>query len=98
MSDLSGLDRSFGLLPATMLPPLLDELPASVTRPPATDVQPDEVSFRQLRAPHEIGRILHLRDEIHLPASALGDAGFAMREKKETRSGWSVHSCVRGNS
>lgn len=89
MSDLSGLDRSFGLLPATMVPPLLDELPPSVTRPVAEDVHPHEVGFRQLRTSAEISQVVHLRSQIQLPTSALGDAGFATREKKETRSAWS---------
>ena len=82
MSDLSSLDQSFGLLPATMVPPLaddtLDEASAS------TDLQPHEIRFRRLRGPQEISRVLHLREEIRLPNSARGDASFATREKKET--------------
>jgi hypothetical protein len=98
MSDLSGLDRSFGLAGVGMVPPLLEELPASVTRLPSADVQPDEVGFRELQGVHEVARILHLRREIPLPASAVGDAGFALREKKETRSGSWGRSCVRGST
>jgi hypothetical protein len=84
MSDLSALDQSFGLMPASMVP-FADGAPALADRPPAsTDVQPHEVSFRRLRGPREIARVLHLRQQIALPASAVTDAGFAVREKKET--------------
>jgi hypothetical protein len=94
MSDLSGLDRSFALPAATLPPSLLDELPPAATRSVPTDVSADEVRFQPLRGAHEIGRIAHLRGQIQLPASAIGDAGFAVREKKETRSAWSVRSCA----
>lgn len=86
MSDLSALERSFGLMPATLMP--LAEEPALYEAPPvSTDVQPHEVRFRRLRGPQEIGRILHLRDEIRLPTAARGDASFTTREKKETSRG-----------
>ena len=65
--------------------PLLDTPPSL-----AMDVQPEEVEFRQLRGRHDIGRIVHLREEIRLPASALGDSSFMTREKKETKSAWSA--------
>lgn len=82
MSDLSSLEQSFGLLPATMVPPLADD--ALDETPPSTDLQPHEIRFRRLRGPQEISRVLHLREEIRLPSSARGDASFATREKKET--------------
>ncbi|HEY8359723.1 MAG TPA: hypothetical protein VIL30_19900 [Ramlibacter sp.] len=78
-----GTQHSGTTVPAPGMLPLLD-LPPRV----ALDVQPHEVVFRQLRGRREIGEILHLRDEIKLPASALGDAAFATREKKETKSVW----------
>lgn len=92
MSDLSGLDQSFALSPAAALLPM-GEPPAA-----STDIQPDEVGFRRLRGPHEIGRIMHLRNEIQLPTSALNDASFAMREKKETKSALSGPSCGTANT
>ena len=82
MSDLSSLEQSFGLLPATMVPPLADDaLDAAL---PSTDLQPHEIRFRRLRGPQEISRVLHLREEIRLPNAARGDASFTTREKKET--------------
>jgi hypothetical protein len=90
MSDFSGLEQSFALpaVPPQTLPGDLpdDEVPL--------EVQPHEVGFRRLRGAREIGRILPLRQEIALPASALDDPGFAAREKKETKSGSSALSCV----
>lgn len=97
MSDLSVLEQSFGLPPATMMP-LLEEPPLYAAPPVSADVQPHEVNFRRLRGAHEIARILHLRDEIQLPASAVGDSAFATREKKETKSAWSVLSCGSVNT
>jgi len=82
MSDFSGLEQSFAL-PALPSVALLDDL--SAYAPPATEVRPHEVNFRHLRGAHEIARILHLRNEIALPASTLADASFRTREKKETR-------------
>ena|SRR6188768_55987 len=82
MSDFSGLEQSFAL-PAMPSMAQLDDLSAYAL--PATEVQPHEVSFRRLRGAHEIARILHLRNEIALPAAMLADAGFHTREKKETR-------------
>lgn len=80
MSDFSSLERSFGLMPAGFAT-LVEEPP-----PACNDVQPHEVNFRRLRGSAEIAGILHLRQEIQLPASALTDTGFATREKKETKS------------
>lgn len=92
MSDLSALEQSFALPSATMPPPMGE--------PPllSTDIQPDEVGFRRLRGAHEIGRILHLRSEIQLPAAALSDSGFALREKKEMKSAWSAPSSAMASS
>lgn len=96
MSDLSLLDQSFALPSAAYLPPPFDEVP--VLPPASTDVQADEVNFRHLRTPTEISRVLHLRDEIRLPAAARADAAFATREKKETRWAWSGPSCGSVNT
>ena len=86
MSDFSGSERSFGLMPA--------DFGSVAEEPPVSnDVQPHEVNFRHLRGSVEIARILHLRREIQLPASALADTGFATREKKETKSASLAHSC-----
>lgn len=92
MSDFSGLEQSFAL--AAMPPmPLLDDF--SYEPPPvATELQARDVGFRRLRGAHEIARILHLREEIRLPAAVQADAGFAAREKKEMKSASSVRSCV----
>ncbi|HZY16124.1 MAG TPA: hypothetical protein VFE74_05815 [Ramlibacter sp.] len=102
MSDLSVLQQSFGLAPATLAPllgpPQAYERHHFEAPPLSPDVQPHEVDFRRLRGPQEVARILHLRTEIHLPAAALGDASFAAREKKETRSEWSVPSCASVNT
>jgi hypothetical protein len=89
MSDLSALEQSFALSPAILMP-LLDESTLLYQPQPASaDVQPHEVHFRRLRGASEIGRVLHLRKEIQLPTAAKADAGFAVREKKETKSAWS---------
>jgi hypothetical protein len=102
MSDLSVLEQSFGLAPAILspLPGEPDALERHHFEPPplSADVQPHEVNFRRLRSPQEIARILHLRNEIQLPAAALRDASFAAREKKETRWVWSALSCVSVNT
>lgn len=91
MSDFSGLEQSFAL--AAMPPmPLLDDF--TYEPPPATtELRPQDVGFRRLRGASEIARILHLRGEIRLPAAVQADAGFAAREKKETKSASSVPSC-----
>ncbi|NML48331.1 hypothetical protein HHL11_31575 [Ramlibacter sp. G-1-2-2] len=89
MSDLSTLDQSFALPSAGPIA-LLGDLPPLES----TDVQAHEVTFRHLRTPVEITRILHLRDEIRLPQSAREDLAFSTREKKETRWAWSAPSCV----
>ncbi|MCG2593474.1 hypothetical protein LZ009_11870 [Ramlibacter sp. XY19] len=98
MSDFSPQEQSFALMPAMPVDmmPLLDAPPV-LELPASTDVQPHEVTFRQLRG-HEIGRILHLREEIRLPAAARSDGSFATREKKETRTASSVPSCATANT
>jgi hypothetical protein len=92
MSDFSSLEQSFGLMPAGFAM-LAEEAP-----PASSDVQAHEVNFRHLRGAADISRILHLRQEIQLPASALADAGFATREKKETTSASWARSSASGNS
>jgi hypothetical protein len=92
MSDFSGLEQSFSLPAAGIVPPLCEPPPLT------TDLQPEDVGMRRLRTPREIARILHLRGEIRLPTSALSDAGFATREKKETKRGWSVPSSVSAST
>ena len=77
MSDFSRLEQSF-VIPAMPVP----ELEEFQLLP--TELQPHEVSFRRLRGSREIARVQHLRKQIALPPSALGDSGFAAREKKET--------------
>jgi hypothetical protein len=91
MSDFSGLEQSFALPAMPVLPPFGD---FGDEPPVSTEVQPHEVSFRRLRGKREISQILHLREQIQLPASALTDNGFALREKKETRRAWSARSCA----
>ena len=63
-------------------------MPAVLPPPPAVpgtrELPLDELEIRHLRSTDEIGRVIHLRSEIHLPAAALGDPEFAAREKKET--------------
>lgn len=97
MSDFSAHEQSFALMPAMPVDVLrlLDAPPLEL--PAATDVQPHEVTFRQLRA-HEIGHILHLREEIRLPAAARSDGSFATREKKETGTVSSAPSCASVNT
>ena len=80
MSDFSGLEQSFAL---SSMAAVAEEMPTYVRPQVSNEVQPHEVTFRRLRGAHEIARILHLREEIALPLTALADAGFAAREKKE---------------
>lgn len=87
MSDFTGMEQSFGSLVAG-LPPAFYEPPST------TELQPQDVAFRHLQGAAAIAGVMHLRSEIQLPASALGDPGFALREKKETKSAWSVPSCA----
>lgn len=89
MSDLSALEQAFALPSAGLA------IPAQEPPPASTDILPDEVAYCRLRGAHEIAAVLHLRRQIALPVSALGDAGFALREKKEMRSAWSAPSSAR---
>ena len=82
MSDFSALEQSFAL-PSMPPAPVVEDFAPAVS----TELQPHEVGFRRLRGHREISRVQHLRQQIALPASAVGDAGFASREKKETKSG-----------
>jgi hypothetical protein len=91
MSDFSGLEQSFALPAMPVLAPFDDFVDEPVV---TTEVQPHEVNFRELRGGREISQILHFRSQIQLPASALTDSGFALREKKETSWVWSVRSCA----
>jgi hypothetical protein len=86
MSDFSGMEQSFAL--AALSPEeggreLHVPLPASVVRP---EISPDEVWLQQLTTAREIAGIEHLRRQIQLPAAVLADPGFAILEKKETKS------------
>ena len=89
MNEVSGVQHAPAMVPAGLMAML-----AAPAREAITDVQPHEVSFRCLRGAHEIANILHLRNQIALPASAVGDAGFAMREKKEMKWAWWAPSCA----
>ena len=89
MSDFSATEQSFAL-PSQAGAALAEE----TTALPATEIQPHEVNFRRLRGAREIARVAPLRQQIALPAAALGDPGFALREKKETRRASSAPSCV----
>ncbi|MDB5750140.1 MAG: hypothetical protein JWP65_561 [Ramlibacter sp.] len=93
MNEVSGAQRSPTMLPASLRAMLAAPPPTA-----ATELQAHEVAFRCLRGAHEISQIQHLRNQIALPASAVGDAGFAMREKKETKSAWSALSCATAST
>ena len=89
MSDLSALEQSFALSPASLMPLVDGSRLLYQPQPASADVQPHEVHYRRLRGAHDIGRVLHLRNELQLPAAAKGDASFATLEKKETKLAWS---------
>lgn len=88
MNEMSRVQHPPAVLPAGLMS-MMAQPPHAV----ATDLQPHELGFRCLRG-HEIERIRHLRNQIPLPTAAVSDAGFAMREKKETKSVWSARSCA----
>jgi hypothetical protein len=46
-----------------------------------------ELTFAHLRTTDEVGRIVHLRQQLQLPAATLADPAFHTREKKETKLG-----------
>ncbi|CAN5732652.1 hypothetical protein BH11PSE7_BH11PSE7_07110 [soil metagenome] len=52
------------------------------------DVPINELRFRALETPAEIGAIKYLRDELSLPGSVLADPEFLTLEKKETSGAW----------
>jgi hypothetical protein len=77
-----------------MYAPILHVVPLPVREPaPASrlEVPIDELNFCHLQGAAEIARIVHLRQQIQLPASALADPAFRTREKKETRRASSRH-------
>ena len=80
MSDCSATEQAFAL---PSLAGVLGE--EALQAPSTTEVLAHEVSFRRLRGHREIARVAALRQRIALPAAALGDPGFALREKKEMR-------------
>lgn len=82
MSDLSVVERPVGVLPASRPTLPAHQAPAAV--PGTRELPLDELEIRHLRSTEEIGRVVHLRSEIQLPAAALADPEFAPREKKET--------------
>ncbi|WBY01989.1 hypothetical protein PE066_00150 [Ramlibacter tataouinensis] len=72
---------------APLAPHLRAEAPAA-----PREIAIDELEIRHLQGPGDIARVLHLRQEIHLPAAALADPGFESREKKETSTALSPDS------
>jgi hypothetical protein len=82
MSDMSLIHRSLGIRPDA--PPVQPAVLPPPAVPGTRELPLDELEIRHLGSTDEIGRVIHLRSEIHLPASALGDPEFAAREKKET--------------
>ena len=82
MDHLQSVEQTLANVPAYL--PLVESRPTGI--PSCNDAALDELRFRQLRTPSEDSRVLNLRQELRLPETALNDAGFAAREKKETRS------------
>lgn len=80
-----------GIFPPMSEPPFGPYLPGrgETTIAPKPDarleVPIDELSFRHLQSAADIARIVPLRQQIQLPASAMADPAFHTREKKETR-------------
>ena len=97
MSDLSLIHRSMGLVP--QLPATMPALPvAEPVLPGSRELPLDELEIRHLRGADEIARVIHLRSEINLPATALADPAFMTREKKETSTVSSPVSCGAANT
>jgi hypothetical protein len=71
--------------PALGPPPVAVRCSGADAAPSLAQVPVEELRLRHLRTPGEIAQIIHLREEIQLPAAALADPGFRAREKKETR-------------
>jgi hypothetical protein len=90
MSDFSATEQSFAL--ASLAGASLAEEAAEALA--TTEVLAHEIDFRRLRGHREIARVMPLRQEIALPAAALRDPGFALREKKETKQGSSAPWCA----
>lgn len=59
--------------------------------------QADEIRFRHLKTPADITQVMHLREELSLPAAVRGDPEFVAREKKETTLDLSVRLYGGGN-
>lgn len=55
------------------------------TSPVRQEVQVQELWLRPLRTAAEVAEIMHLRNQIPLPAEVLADPGFAALEKKGMR-------------
>jgi hypothetical protein len=91
MSDLSPMEQSFALGPATQETGLPMRVPVPETAP-RLEVSPHEVQLRALTTPREVASIQHLRRQIQLPAGVLASPGFATLEKKETKRGSSPRS------
>jgi hypothetical protein len=83
MSDFSGLEQSFAVPAMSPMSTGVDFVRFEAPPAPA-DLQAEDIDFIRLRGPRDIARVQHLRRQIALPASAVGDPGFASREKKET--------------
>lgn len=58
----------------------------------------DGIVLRHLRAPDQVSRVLHLRDEIDLSAHAAAGPQFMQLEKKETSAALSSVSNLTANS
>ena len=58
----------------------------------------EEIRFHHLRSAHDIAQVLHLREELRLPAASRADPGFAAREKKEMKPASSVRLPGAANS
>ena len=82
MNHLYSVEQAPAMVPAYH--PLAERRSVADPSPSGRDAF-EGLRFRQLQTPAEISRVLHLRGEIRLPESTLSDAGFAAREKKETR-------------
>lgn len=65
-------------------PAYLFDLNAQFQEP--DEPQADEIRFRHLKTPQDIAHVLHLREELSLPAAIRDDPEFVAREKKEMKS------------
>lgn len=92
MSHLHSVEQASAMVPAYH--PLEHRHP-DAGNPSSGGFDLDELRFRRLQTPAQIASVMHLRREIRLPEATLTDAGFAAREKKETRSGLLVLSSSR---